>query len=169
MKQQEENRIWDYVDGFLPATEQAKMESLFARDPEARKFLAEIQQLKSRMESLPAEKPSAAFTMNVLGAMAAEAGEVRPYRIKSDTWIIKCIVFTFLGFIAALTGIAIGFGSAHQVQHVSLGLAYTSSTDIIHLMSNKLVTVFFFIIEAVLLLAFADIFLKKFSLKKDIA
>jgi len=167
MKQHEENRIWDYVDGLLTGEEYAETAVWISSDPAAVKFMNEITFLKTRLEKLGPEAPSAAFTMNVLGAWAAETGKVEPLKSHADGWIIKGIVFAFLGLILGLIAVVIFFGGAgHKAQHVSDAYAYTSSNNIIRLLGNKLVLRSFLIAEVLLLLFFADKFFKRFTLNE---
>lgn len=166
MKQQEENRIWDYVDGFLDTSERLEVETWLQSDAQARQLLAEITQLKARLYELPAEKPSAGFTMNVLGAFDAENGNVRLIKSNSDFWIIKSIAAAFIGIILLLTGVMIYFGAGHEVRHVSEGLANSGAGNVVHFLGNKIVSRSLLIAEVLVLLFLAEKFLKTFTLKK---
>lgn len=169
MKQQDENRIWDYVDGFLSHAQQAEVEYWVSTNDEARQLLAEVRALKIRLDELPPEKLSANFTMNVLGALAAETGKIEIYKQPSDSWIIKSIVGSFITIILLLIGLIVFLGSGHpdhQVMLLSNGLANAGSGDLIHFLSNKFVTRSFLIAEVVIFLFFAERLIKKFTLKK---
>lgn len=169
MKQQDENRIWDYVDGFLSDAQQAEVEYWFSTNNEARQMLAEVRALKNRLDELPSEKLSAGFTMNVLGAFAAETGKIEIYKQHSESWIIKSIVGSFIAIILLLVGLVIFLGSVHQVHQVQLlsnGLANAGSADVIHLLGKKFVTRSFLIAEVLILLFFAERLIKRFTLKK---
>jgi anti-sigma factor RsiW len=172
MKQQDENRIWDYVDGFLTEAQKAEVEYWVSTNTEARQLLTEVRALKIRLDELLPEKPSAGFTMNVLGAFAAETGKIEINTQQADNWIIKSIVGAFMAIILVLIGLVVFLGSGnqmHQVQQVSNGLASAGSGDIIHLMGNKFVTRSFLIAEVLMLLFFAEKLIKRFTLKKGIA
>lgn len=166
MKQQDENRIWDYVDGFLTEAQKADVEYWVSTNTEAKKMLAEVRALKIRLDELPQEKLSAGFTMNVLGAFAAETGKIEIYKQHNDTWIIKSIVGAFMAIILILIGLVVFLGSGHQAQHFSNGLASEGSGNIIHFLANKFVTRSFLIAEVLILLFFAEKLLKRFTLKK---
>ena len=167
MKQQQENRLWDYIDGLLSPEECAEIELMVRHDQEALKFIQQIRLLKARLEELPAEKPSAGFTMNVLGAWAAENGHAEVKKLSGDTWVIKTIVFLFIAVLAGLTGLLIFMGAGHQVRHMTDGLAHTGSHEIIQFFGNKIVTRSLLIGESFVLLVLADRFFKRFTLKHE--
>lgn len=167
MKEQQENRLWDYIDGLLNQEECAEIERLIHHDQEALKFLKQIRMLKARLEELPPEKPSAGFTMNVLGAWAAENGHAEVKTAPGDAWVIKLIAGIFLGVICALVGLLIFIGAGHQARHFTEGLAHTGSSEIIHFFGNKIVTRSLLVGESLILLILADRFFKRFTLKHE--
>lgn len=104
-REQIEFLISQYVDGTLPASESAALESLLARDAEARELVAEYRQLDAALKASPV--PAVRwdrFAEHLSQKIADEPEPVNSYKI---TFVQRTVRFAIAATILLVSGLVI--------------------------------------------------------------
>lgn len=104
--------LWDYADGFLDTSENARVEAYLKQHPEWQLRLQHILNEKQVLATLPMESPDPGFTDRVMAAWTAEQAKAKAAKGSSD-WIIRLIVLAFGLFV--LTPVVVMLVAAMQL------------------------------------------------------
>lgn len=101
MKNQEE-LIWQYLDGQLDASERARVEQALETDPSFRELMLQSKVLHRELNEIETELPSMRFTQNVMDRLPA-VKELATGPLVSLTWLRS-----FYGSLLTLTTVLVG-------------------------------------------------------------
>jgi hypothetical protein len=107
--QETDNRLWEYIDGHLPAKEKSAVEELLASNADWKARYKELLELHQMVQSAELETPSMRFSKNVMEKIANLhiAPAAKSYINKKIIWGIGFF------FIALMIGFLVyGFGQA---------------------------------------------------------
>ncbi|MGY4537485.1 hypothetical protein ACVW0P_001904 [Mucilaginibacter sp. UYNi724] len=96
-----EEKLWDYIDGTLPAAEQQAIALLIEQEEVYRNKYNELLQLNSEFKAMELEEPSMAFTYNVMETIRAE-NAMKPLKATINKRIITSIAAFFIFTITAM-------------------------------------------------------------------
>src|SRR5437868_14200161 len=93
-----ELKIWDYIDGTVPATERSAIEKLIAENALWRNKYHELLQVHELINATELEQPSLRFTKNVMEEIAKYhiAPATRNYINKKIVWGIAIFFITVI-------------------------------------------------------------------------
>ncbi|MDX2048115.1 MAG: hypothetical protein SFU87_15095 [Chitinophagaceae bacterium] len=94
-----EQRLWDYIDGDIPANEKNLVEELLLTDENWQSKYRELLDIQQMLKSAETEQPSMRFTKNVME-------EIARYKIAPATrsYINKKIIYGITGFFLIILG-----------------------------------------------------------------
>ncbi|MEB0250137.1 MULTISPECIES: hypothetical protein [unclassified Mucilaginibacter] len=96
-----DEKLWNYIDGTLPATEQQGIALLIEQDEVYRAKYNQLQQLNSEFNAMGLDEPSMAFTYNVMETIRTE-NAMKPLKATVNKRVITGIAAFFILTIAAM-------------------------------------------------------------------
>jgi hypothetical protein len=142
-QQNQEERLWDYIDGLSSIHEKSVIDQLLARDADWQAKYAELLEIQQMLHSTDLEQPSLRFTKNVMEEISRL--HIAP---AAKTYINKRIVWGIaIFFITIVTGFLIyGFGQVDWSTQGDTSLPIDfSKIDYSKMFSNAFVNVFLMI------------------------
>ena len=151
---QQEQQLWNYIDGLCSATERADIEKKLASDQSFQQHYRQLLELNQLLGNLDIDEPSMSFTRNV---MTQVQQEIAPIKLK--TKVDKRIIYTIGGFfsLTLLSLLGYTFGTANfKVTMPKINI----DVDI-NALTSPTVLMVFLLINIALLLIYLDAFLRK--------
>ncbi|RZL23443.1 MAG: hypothetical protein EOO96_23605 [Pedobacter sp.] len=151
----QEEQLWNYIDGFCNEAEKAEIEEKLTFDEEFRKLYVRLLEVNNQLDiHLEIDEPSMSFTRNVMEQVEKE---IAPVTLK--TKVDNRIIYAIGGFFSiTLLGLLVyAFATAEFKMKIS---TVNLSVDIDALISPAFLMVVLFI-NAALLLVYLDSFLRK--------
>ena len=158
-----EERVWDFVNGILPAKERDQVQELINTDSQWRKIHEEIISFESLVKKTELEEPSMRFSKNVMDEIAKL--KIAP---ATKTYINPRIIYSIAAFFVLMIGTVIWYfvsqsefsaGSGSTLPQVNTEGLITGWKKYL----SPTVINFFFLADAVIALMLAD---RYFSKKK---
>ena len=152
-----EEKLWNYIDGTCSPEERDAVALLIAQDEIWRNSYQEMLTFNNEITAITPDEPSMAFSYKVMeGIRTHEA--IKPLKTTINTYIISGIA---VFFVLSILGIVL-FGFTGATQTISNGNTVTN----IHLpdlsvFTNSTVMNVFLYVDVMLLLFFADVWLRK--------
>lgn len=162
-----EEQLWDLADGLIAEPLASELVQIIAQTPVLKQKYDEIKAINSSLASMQLEAPSANFTANVMAQFRAEL-ERPALRTFVNRKIIYGIAAVFALIIVSLLFFTILNAPAEpsaQFVATSNQVQQAVDTQVDSFLNNKVFWRCFLMIDAVLLLIFADKLLSRRSLK----
>lgn len=155
-----EIRLLDYIDGSLTIGERAAIEQLLATDTAAKALYDELLLLDNTIgSSLELDMPKMAFTRGVMDQIKAQA-LFAPKRFKAATWPVKAIAALFALMLVGLLVYVLFQVNYSDSESLVINVNFINGI----VLSDSLILTFI-LINAVLLLVYADYLLRKHFIK----
>lgn len=152
----QEEQLWNYIDGFCNDKKKAEVEAKLATDEEFHALYLQLLEVNQQLNHhLEIDEPSMSFTRNVMTKVEKEIAPVA-LKTKVDSRIVYAIGGFFALALLALFVYAFATADFKDLQLPKLSF----SADIDKLISPVILKVFLFL-NAVLLLIYLDGFLRK--------
>ncbi|QQL49046.1 anti-sigma factor [Mucilaginibacter ginkgonis] len=161
-----EEKLWDYIDGTCSADEHAAIARLIETDATYREKYEELIAFNVDMAGLDLEEPSMGFTFKVMEAVKQETVAV-PLKAGINKNVIRGLVGIFIALIVSLIIYAFlninwsaGGNGAYELPKVSLPALSKPE--------GHFIMQAFVFVDAVLLLFFADLYLRRQRMAKQL-
>ncbi|GGH10798.1 hypothetical protein [Mucilaginibacter phyllosphaerae] len=160
-----EKKLWNYIDGTLPAAEQQAIALLIEQDEMYRSKYNELLQFNQEFANMDLDEPAMAFTYKVMETIRTE-NAMKPLKAAIDKRIIMAITGFFVLTIAALLIYALSSvnwaaGNSFEMPQQLI----TGATDANHYFKGPVVKAFLFF-DLVMGLFLLDNYLRRKTVAK---
>jgi len=152
---QQEEQLWNYIDGFCNSAEKAEVEAKLVTDEGFKQLYAQLLEVNEQLEvHLEMDEPSMSFTRNVMEQVQLE---IAPVTLK--TKVDKRIIYA-IGAFFSITLLGLLVYAFATIEFKTKIPAMNFKVDIDALISPTILVVVLFV-NAALLLVYLDSYLRK--------